>query len=64
MQAYEGYLENGRFYPIGKQVHLAGRRRVVVTVVDEPIKPPSITCDNSNDEVDTKKAHTMAQGAA
>ena len=37
MQAYEGYLEDGRFCPIGQPVNLAGRRRVVVTVVEEAV---------------------------
>jgi hypothetical protein len=36
MQAYEGYLENDRFYPIGNPLGLQGRRRVIVTVLDEP----------------------------
>jgi hypothetical protein len=36
MQAYEGFFENGQFYPIGQPVNLLGRRRVVLTVFDEP----------------------------
>lgn len=35
MQTYEGYLEGGRFYPIGQPVQIQGRRRVIVTVMDE-----------------------------
>ena len=35
LQAYEGYLEGGRFYPAGQPVNLQGRRRVIVTVMDE-----------------------------
>ena len=35
-QAYEGYLEKGRFYPI-TPVNIQGRRRVIVTVLDRPI---------------------------
>ena len=34
LQAYEGYLEEGRFYPVGSPVGLLGRRRVIVTVID------------------------------
>ncbi|MCL1866611.1 MAG: hypothetical protein FWF82_04305 [Oscillospiraceae bacterium] len=34
MQAYEGYLENGQFFPFGKQV-ITGRQRVTVTVLDD-----------------------------
>jgi len=35
LQAYEGYLEQGRFYPIGPQISIQGRRRVIMTVLDE-----------------------------
>jgi len=35
MQAYEGYFENGQFYPIGRPVSIQGRRRVILTVFDE-----------------------------
>ncbi len=36
MQAYEGYLEDDRFYPIGQPVGLKGRRHVIITVLEEP----------------------------
>jgi hypothetical protein len=36
LQAYEGYLEKGRFFPIGAPMNIQGRRRVIVTVLDEP----------------------------
>jgi hypothetical protein len=36
MQTYEGYYEEGRFYPIGQTSHLSGRRRVLITILDEP----------------------------
>ncbi|MCL2010407.1 MAG: hypothetical protein FWG71_07660 [Synergistaceae bacterium] len=35
-QTYEGYIENGQFYPIG-EVNIQGRRRVTLTVFNEPI---------------------------
>jgi hypothetical protein len=35
LQAYEGYLEKGRFYPLGSPMSIPGRRRVIVTVLDE-----------------------------
>jgi len=35
MQAYEGYLEDGRFFPLGTQAKLTGRQRVIVTVLDD-----------------------------
>ena len=34
-QTYEGYLENGRFYPIGQPPIIQGRRRVILTVVED-----------------------------
>ena len=37
-QAYEGYFENGSFYPVGQVVNSPVRRRAVVTVFDEPVK--------------------------
>jgi len=39
MQAYEGYFEDGRFTPIEKSVKIHGRRRVVLTIFDEPEQP-------------------------
>jgi hypothetical protein len=37
MQAYEGYFEDGRFTPIGASARITGRRRVIMTVLDEPV---------------------------
>ena len=37
MQAYEGFLDNGRFIPIGQPVNFPGKRRVVLTVFDDPV---------------------------
>jgi hypothetical protein len=36
MQTYEGYYEEGRFYPIGQMTGLSGRQRVLITILDEP----------------------------
>ena len=36
LQAYEGYIENGRFYPLGQPLDIQGRRRAIITVFDEP----------------------------
>jgi len=38
MQTYEGFIENGQFYPIGMPAHITGRHRVIMTVIDEPGK--------------------------
>ena len=37
LQAYEGYLEKGRVFPLMPLAGLQGRRRVIITVLDEPI---------------------------
>ena len=44
IQAIEGYLENGRLLPIGTNIHIAGRRKVIMTVLDDPtfVEPPEI----------------------
>jgi len=36
LQAYEGYLEKGQFYPIGAPMNMQGRCRVIITVLDMP----------------------------
>jgi hypothetical protein len=35
-QAYEGYFENGGFYTAGRKISIPERRRVYITVFDEP----------------------------
>ena len=37
LQAYEGYLEEGRVYTVVPLVSFKGRRRVIITVLDEPL---------------------------
>jgi len=45
VQAYEGYVEGGQFYPKEIPIRLTGRFRAVLTVLDVPsqenINPPS-----------------------
>ena len=36
MEAYDGFYEDGRFFPTGQTVNIRGRRRVRLTVFDEP----------------------------
>ncbi len=45
MQAYEGYWENGQFYPVGQTTKTPGRLRAFLTILDEPIKQtePKVT---------------------
>ena len=40
LKTFEGYLENDRFYPSGATMSVQGRRKVVVTILDEsnPVK--------------------------
>jgi hypothetical protein len=38
MQAYEGYFENGCFYPLEQTERLPGRRRAFITILDEPAR--------------------------
>ena len=42
MQAYEGYFDNGRFIPFGA-ANIPNRRKVILTVLDEPVKNPPKT---------------------
>jgi len=41
-QAYEGYFENGRFYPVGQIAHIKGRRRAYITILGEPARNDNI----------------------
>jgi hypothetical protein len=36
-QAYDGYVENGQFYPKNTIMGLPGRLRAVLTVLDVPV---------------------------
>ncbi len=36
LQAYEGYIEKGQIYPMLPLKQIPGRRRVIITVLDEP----------------------------
>jgi hypothetical protein len=36
VQAYDGYFENGRFHTLGRTVYIPERRRVFLTVLEEP----------------------------
>ena len=38
LQAYEGYLERGQIYPLRPLLNMQGRRRVIITVLDEPLR--------------------------
>ena len=36
LQAYEGYLENGRFYPSKQPMRKMGKVRAILTILEEP----------------------------
>jgi hypothetical protein len=36
VQAYEGYIEKGQIFPLEPVISIPGRRRVIITVLDEP----------------------------
>jgi len=36
-QAYEGHFENGSFYTAGKRLSIPERRRIYITILDEPV---------------------------
>jgi len=38
VQAYEGYVEGGQFYPKDIPIRLTGRFRAVLTVLDVPVQ--------------------------
>jgi len=46
-QAYDGYFENGKFYPTNTPIRIPGRFRAVLTVLDLPSQG-----DTSTDWVD------------
>ena len=37
MQAYDGYFDNGHFITKGKLIEIPCKKRVILTVLDEPI---------------------------
>ena len=41
-QAYEGYFENGQFYPTEQTINISGRRRAFITILDELEKDKTI----------------------
>jgi len=36
MNACEGYVEDGKFYPLGNVIRKAGKLRAILTILDEP----------------------------
>jgi len=37
-QAYEGYFESGKFYTAGKPLRIPERRKVYITIFNEPVQ--------------------------
>ena len=46
-QAYEGYFESGNFYTSGKPLRIPERRKVYITILNEPVQniPPEFVPD-------------------
>lgn len=49
LQAYEGYLEQGRFIPSGPPVSIKGRCKVVVTILGE-LPDNTVGASDSNED--------------
>ena len=47
MQAINGYVENGQFYPLGQEIKVLGRKRAIITILDEPVS--NLTTSDTND---------------
>jgi len=45
LEAYEGYFENGQFFPLNISANIKNRRRVIITVLND-----EITDDNNEEE--------------
>ena len=43
LQTYEGYLENGRFYPTKQPMKKTGKVRAILTLLEEPTDDVSIS---------------------
>ena len=51
-QAYEGYFESGKFYTAGKPLPIPERRKVYITIFNEPVQnTPSATAPKWLDEL-------------
>ena len=60
MLSYEGYIENGRFHTTGLLASIAGRRRAILTVLDEPVEMPD---DNEDKAFWSEFNRLIAQSA-
>jgi hypothetical protein len=43
LQAYEGYIEKGNVFSVGLLPNVLERRRVIITVLDEPMQKKADT---------------------
>jgi hypothetical protein len=63
MQAYEGYLDKGRIIPLMPLVSFRDRRRVIITILDEPINEKPDTWAEldrlSNEVMDEEKSERI-----
>jgi len=38
MQAFEAYIEDNNFYPIGQTINIGKRKKAIITILDEPVE--------------------------
>jgi len=48
--AYEGYFENGQVYISTQTAHIKGKRKVFITILDEPIDGVSVIKSKTQQE--------------
>ena len=61
MQAIEGYYKEGLFYPLNPPINLPDYRRVIITVLDEPISKKLMNAMPmaANDSEETRKKEAL-----
>jgi len=59
MQAYEGYFENGQFHTLVQTTHIKGRRRAIITILDESDESVELA-KSENQETKPETEHAKA----
>jgi len=47
VQAFEGYWENGSFYSPGRPIQVKGKKRAILTLLDEPERIIKLVTDDT-----------------
>ena len=53
-QAYEGYFENGCFFSGGQAVRIPEKKRVYITILNEPVQENEAFSKSENDDKEAK----------